>query len=525
MAGAQTGREVWRARVDATPERVFLRAHGRTWTFAEFDTAQRRYAAGLAAVGVRTGDRVALGLSNRAETVMLLFAVQELGAVAIPLQGELTFDELAYRINHSGTATLVADGPIASLVSSGIGELPTVRTLVLDESDLPRAHAVRVLSLAELGAHEPLEPRPLPGHTDRDPAMVLYTSGSTGRSKGVVLGAGVFPSAGRAFVEHFGLVESDNYFLPLTMGHAIGALTAPAIATVLGGSLSIVPKFSPSVFWSQVAETGATVSILFPAHLNLLMETAGSAPGAGETSLRLVITHQWKEDFRQRFGVELAMVWGMTETGALSSGSEPGYRGQWEAYVGHPMRGVEIGIFDEHFQRLGTGQVGEIALRHEQVMLGYLDDPEATAATLVDGWVRSGDYGLMDEEGRLFFQGRLKNMIKRSGENVSAEEVENILSEHPDVVECLVFGVPDRIRTEEVVAVVVTRTAVQPEAIMEFAGRKLSRLKLPRYLTVTQEPLARLGNGKIDRLAIRRGFDTESAWDRQSATAPTGSHR
>lgn len=513
-----TGRELWHSRVRETAQRPFLYAGGRTWTVAEFDVAQRAFAGGLAAVGVRRGDRVLLGTSNRAETAMLLFAVQELGAVAIPLPGELTFDELAYRINHCGAAVLVADDPIAGLVEPRLDEFPGLRTFVAEQPAGRATGAVRVRTLGELGAHDPVEPAELPGHSDRDPAMVLYTSGSTGRPKGVVLGAGVFPSAGRSFVEQFGLRATDNFFLPLTMGHAIGAVVAPAITTWAGAALTLVPKFRPSLFWSQVAETGATISILFPAHLNLLMETADNAPAAGETTMRRIITHSWVEPFRQRFGVDLSMVWGMTETGAQSTGSRPGYRGQWEGYVGTPMRGVEIGVFDESFRRLGPGEVGEIALRHDQVMLGYLDDPDATSATVVDGWVRSGDYGEVDADGRLFFRGRLKNMIKRSGENISPEEVENVLCDHPDVVECLIFGVPDPIRTEEVAAVVVTRADVSPEAVFDFAGERLSRLKLPRYLVTTREPLARLGNGKIDRPAIKSGFDAEAAWDCQAAT-------
>jgi len=516
--GDTTGRKLWQARVRDTPGRRFLHAENRTWTVAEFDRAQRSVAAGLAALGVNRGDRVLIGMSNRAETVMVLFAVQELGAVAIPLQGELTFHELAFRINHSQSAILVADDPIAALIEPRLGEFAQLRTLV-SENPAAMGDGGRVVPIAEVAAHDPIEPADLPGHSDQDPAMVLYTSGSTGRPKGVVLGAGVFPSAGRAFVEHFGLREDDNYFLPLTMGHAIGALVAPAIATWAGAALSVVPKFSPSVFWQQIADVSATVSILFPAHLNLLMETAGSAPAAGESTLRLIITHVWLEAFRQRFGVELSTVWGMTETGALCSGSEPGYHGQWEGYVGTPMRGVDIGVFDESFRRLPPGEVGEIALRHDQVMLGYLDDPDATKATLVDGWVRSGDYGEVDAEGRLFFRGRLKNMIKRSGENISPEEVENVLAEHPDVVECLVFSVPDRLRTEEVAAVVVTRGDVAPDSLYDFAAARLSRVKLPRFLQLDGEPLARLGNGKIDRTGIKRGFHAETAWDRESVTA------
>jgi acyl-CoA synthetase (AMP-forming)/AMP-acid ligase II len=515
----ETGRELWHRRCRESADRPFLHVEGHTWTVAEFDEAQRRFAAGLVGLGVRRGDRVLLGMSNRAETLMLLFAVQELGAVAVPLQGELTVDELAFRIEHSGGVVLVADGAVGGSLVTALDRFPRLTAVVLDGVP-PGVEAGRatVVELDALGRTAPLDP-PLPGYSDRDPALVLYTSGSTGRPKGVVLGAGVFPSAGRAFAEHFGITESDNYFLPLTMGHAIGALVAPAIATWTGGALTIVDRFSPSRFWQQVAEHEATVSILFPAHLNLLMETQQKAPPAGAIPMRHIITHVWMEAFRQRFGVELSTVWGMTETGALCSGSEPGYRGQWEGYVGTPMAGVEIGVFDESFTRLGPGDIGEIALRHDQVMLGYLDDPEATATTLVDGWIRSGDYGEVDEEGRLFFRGRLKNMIKRSGENISPEEVENVLIEHPDVVECLVFGVPDAIRTEEVAAVVVTRGAVAPEDVLEFAATRLTRLKLPRYLVVDSEPLARLGNGKIDRPGIKRGFHVQSAWDRQDTGA------
>jgi acyl-coenzyme A synthetase/AMP-(fatty) acid ligase len=450
-------------------------------------------------------------MSNRPETLMALFAVQELGAVAIPLQGDLTFDELAYRINHSGGTVLVADDPIASVVRDrAVAELPHLELLVLD------GPARGAATLADLVEAEPVDPVALLDHGSRDAALILYTSGSTGRPKGVVLGAGVFPSAGRAFVEHFGLRADDNYFLPLTMGHAIGALVAPAIATWAGAALTIVPKFSPSTFWRDVTQAGATISILFPAHLNLLMKTAESGPPTGTSSLRHVITHVWMEQFRTRFGVELSTVWGMTETGALCAGSEPGYRGQWPGYVGTPMHAVEIGVFDQAFRRLPPGQVGEIALRHDQVMLGYLDDPQATAATLVDGWIRSGDYGEVDGDGRLYFHGRLKNMIKRSGENISAEEVEDILNQHPDVVECLVFAVPDPIRTEEVAVVVVAPADLAPHALLDFAAERLSRLKLPRYVAVERQPLARLGNGKLDQLEIRRSFDAGSAWDRQS---------
>jgi len=192
-------------------------------------------------------------------------------------------------------------------------------------------------------------------------------------------------------------------------------------------------------------------------------------------------------------------------------------------YVGRPFGGGELGIFDESFQRLGPLEYGELCLRHPQVMIGYLKDPEATAATLVDGWVRSGDRGFVDHTGRAYFAGRYKAMIKRSGENVSAEEVEAALLEHPDVAECAVVAVPDPIRAEEVGAVVVRRagTEGQPDALRAACGERLVRWKVPRYFVVRDEPLPRLANGKIDRVGAAALIDPAEAWDAEAqAHAP-----
>jgi crotonobetaine/carnitine-CoA ligase len=292
---------------------------------------------------------------------------------------------------------------------------------------------------------------------------------------------------------------------------------------VTGGAVAMVERFRPSLFWSQIAHSGATISVLFPAHLNLLVEVSDGAPPPATSSLRLVVTHADIPAFRERFGVQLGMVWGMSET-LICVGSDPGYRGELgPGYVGRPFARGEVGVFDDSFKRVGPYEYGELCLRHPQVMLGYLKDPEATAATLVDGWVRSGDRGFMDHSGRAYFAGRFKAMIKRSGENVSSEEVEAALLEHPDVAECAVVAVPDRLRTEEVGAVVVRRsgTTADPAALREACGSRLVRWKLPRYIVVLDEPLPRLGNGKIDRVRATGLVDPGSAWDAEAAPAHT----
>jgi acyl-CoA synthetase (AMP-forming)/AMP-acid ligase II len=149
-------------------------------------------------------------------------------------------------------------------------------------------------------------------------------------------------------------------------------------------------------------------------------------------------------------------------------------------------------------------------------MLEYLKDPDNTAKTVIDGWVHSGDRGLVDEDGRLFFLGRFKNLIKRSGENVSAEAVEEVLADHPAVAESMVFGVPDRIRTEEVAAVIVLREEVDPAELCDLVAGRIARWHAPRYVITSNEPLPRLGNGKFDRPSVVKSFSVEAAWDRDA---------
>jgi acyl-CoA synthetase (AMP-forming)/AMP-acid ligase II len=516
--GELTNRELWHWRVQRTPDRLWLWYAGQTWSYGEFDLEVRRLAAGLGELGVGPGTRVLVGMSSRPETVATHLALADLGAVRVLLVPGLPFEELMFPIVHSEAQVMIADDPIASLVLSRREDCPTIEHLVvLADGDMGAGPGVE--SFNELAQSQPLDHAPLEADSQQALSYIVYTSGSTGRPKGVMLKAGSLYHCGLGYSDLYGFRARDIYFQPLTFGHSLASIAGLGIPMVTGGSVALVERFRPSKFWADVRASGATISVLFPAHLNLLLETDDGSIPKGGSSLRFVVTHTDIPAFRDRFGVELGVIWGMSET-LVCVGSDPGYRGELgPGYVGHPFAGAEVGIFDPDFQRLGPYQYGELCLRHPMVMHGYLKDPEATATTLSDGWVRSGDRGYIDHSGRAYFAGRYKAMIKRSGENVSAEEVEAALNEHPDVAESVVVSVPDRLRTEEVGAVVVRRAGTNgdPARLREACSERLVRWKLPRYILVRDEPLPRLGNGKIDRTSAAALIDPESVWDAEKS--------
>ena len=515
--GELTNRELWHWRVGHTPDRRWLWCGGQSWTYGAFDSEMRRLAAGLRELGVGPGTRVLVGMSTRPETVLTQLALAELGAVRVLLVPGMPFEELLYPIVHSEAAIMVADDPIAAMVLERRDECPSIAQLVaLTDADPRRGAGVH--RFEDLAQGSALEHQPLEQDDPQALSFVIYTSGSTGRPKGVMLKAGSLYHCGLGYADLYGFGADDNYFQPLTFGHSLASVAGLGIPMVTGGSVSLTQRFRPSKFWGDVQASGATISVLFPAHLNLLLETDDGSVAKSASSLRYVVTHTDIPAFRDRFGVELGMVWGMSET-LICVGSDPGYRGELgPGYVGRPFAGGEVGVFDEQFHRMGPYEYGELCLRHPMAMLGYLNDPDATSATLRDGWVRSGDRGYIDHSGRAYFAGRYKAMIKRSGENISAEEVEAALNEHPDVAESVVVAVPDRLRTEEVGAVVVRRGGSNgdPARLREACAERLVRWKLPRYILVRDEPLPRLGNGKIDRTSAATLIDPESVWDAEN---------
>jgi acyl-CoA synthetase (AMP-forming)/AMP-acid ligase II len=509
----RTSREAWSRRAALSATKPFLHFKERSWTYGAADEEIRRLAGGLANLGVRQGDRVAVGMTNRPEALFVHFAIRHLGAIMVGLVPGGMFDELAYQLKDSDSAYLIADNPIASLIAPRASEFPSLRKLVI--LDVSSALPAGAVDFASIRAAELIGEVALDDYNDLSPAEVLYTSGSTSKPKGVLCPAGALVSGGGAYADRFGFTANDHFVLPFTLQHGTGAWIAPGMVIHAGGQLTLLEKLSPSKFWSQVEACQGTMALLFPAQINLVMKAA-DAPAKGESSLRHVITHEWIEELWDRFGIPMSMTWGSTETGAMGAGSGPDYRGEHGmGYLGRPFVETEIATFDANGRRLQSGDIGELRVKHPHCMICYLNRPELSAETVVDGWVCTGDLGLVEADGTVRYTGRLKNMIKRAGENISPPEVELIIHEHGSISECMVFGVPDALRKEEVALVACLRedSSCSPEELFAFAASRMARTKLPRFIRVMHGELPRLAVGKLDRNSVVQAFEINDFWD------------
>jgi len=501
----QSLREAWNERVGATPHSVFLWTEEGCWTFGEADRKVRDCAINVRALGVRRGDIVALVFENRAELVFVHLGLQMLGAVTMPIMTSATADEISFQLRHSGTGLVITTDAVRGTVEAALATAGSRSPVSL----------AGVIEAAAVGT--PDSSFELPGYDDLAPSALLYTSGSSGRPKGVLLPSGAPLSVALGLIDRIGVDEHDRLFLPTPLAHAVGLVTVLGTAVRCGCSIAIVDRFSPSRFWDQVARSGGTVTCLFPAHLNFLL---GTPSPTVPHKLRAIFTHAFNQAFIDRFDLPLHMCWGMTETGALMTMSGPMRAPREAGYIGEPMPNTSVACFGHDGSQLPAGEEGELRLAHRHVMLEYFDDPEATAATKIGGWINSGDLGCVDEAGSAYFLGRKKNVIKRSGENISAEEVENALLEIDDIMECVVFGIPDATRTEEVVAVLYLHdiNRADPSEILNLLSVRISKHKLPRYVRIDVDPLPKLENGKFDRRAIISGFKAHLAWDRELPT-------
>ncbi len=462
-----------------TPDKLALVQGDLRVSYADLWRQARRQAAALREHGVGPGHRVALLAPNVAGFVRSYYAILAVGAVVVPVPTLLNAEEASYIVRHSGAQAVLYDDTFADVA-------------------LPAAQAVSVPAW-EIGSLDVAGLDPVPSHAAReaeDTAVIFYTSGTTGRPKGALLTH--LNLVLNATVNAFDAnpIRRDDVVMGcLPLFHTFGQTVSMNSTFRVGATLLLQPRFEPAAAIELMHRERATLFFGVPTMYVQLLEAATRAEAlpvlrdcvSGGASLPVAVL----ERFQQAFGTTVYEGYGLSETSPTASVNQPWF-GTRAGTVGHPIWGVEVEVADEavddRIELLPPGSLGEIVVRGHNVFAGYLDDPEATAASIVDGWFRTGDIGTVDEGGFISIVDRKKDLIIRGGFNVYPREVEEVLARHPAVAQVAVIGVPDDERGEEICAVVIPATSPDgpPDAaeLIAWSRERLGRHKYPRRVEV-----------------------------------------
>jgi fatty-acyl-CoA synthase len=499
----------------ADREALVESATGRRWTWAELDADVDAVARGLMGAGIRTGDRVGIWGPNSAEWTLVQFATAKIGAILVNVNPAYRTHEFSYVVNQSGMRLLVAatsfkTSDYRAMVTETAADNPTLERVVhLDDEEswaalLADGDDVSAADLAERAAT--LEPG--------DPINIQYTSGTTGFPKGATLSHRNILNNGYLVGEVCRYTEEDRVCIPVPFYHCFGMVMGNLACSSHGATMVIpAPGFDPALTLRAVVEESCTslygVPTMFIAEWALSdfesydlssVRTgimAGS-PCPAEMMKKLIAA-----------GIdEMTIAYGMTETSPVSMQTRTDDSFDHKVgTVGRVCPHLEVKITDPVTgATMPRGEAGEFCTRGYSVMLGYWDDPEKTAEAVdADGWMHTGDLGVMDEDGYVQITGRIKDMVIRGGENIYPREVEEFLYGHPDIEDVQVVGVPDDTYGEELCAWLRMRPGAEPldaDAVRAYASGRLAHYKVPRYVMVVEEfPMT--VTGKVRKVEMR----------------------
>jgi crotonobetaine/carnitine-CoA ligase len=485
-------------------------------TFAQMRDTTARYAGAFAAAGVVPGDRVAIMSENRVEILDVLLGCAWLGAIAVPLNTALRARQLDHVLEDSGAKILVVESdlvPRLDLLSSPLADLERIWIVGGEAEGGWRSY--RFQPFPEPGAQLPAHPAG-PGDT----ALILYTSGTTGPSKGVLCPHGQLYWMSTVSGRLMDIREDDVLYTCLPLFH-VNALTSFVKALVNGATYVLGPRFSASAFWERVAEADATVTYLLGAMVQILF---ARPPGSMDRAHRVRIAlspatpAELFEPFTKRFGIHLVDGWASTETNVVIfhplEGARPGT-------MGNLVDGFDARVVDEDDVEVPDGTPGELIVRGDEPFsfaTGYLGLPEKTVEAWRNLWFHTGDRVVRDADGTFRFVDRIKDAIRRRGENISSYEVEEVLLGHPDVAAAAVIPVPSELGEDEVMACIVPREGVEldPVDLIEFCEPRLAYFAIPRYVDlVTELPLT--PSNKVEKYRLRERGVTATTWDRELA--------
>ncbi|WP_051248076.1 AMP-binding protein [Nocardioides halotolerans] len=474
-------------------------------------------AAGLAALGVRKGDHVAVLMENSVDFLRTWFGINLAGAVEVPVNTEYRRDGLAYIVGHSEARVVVVDSTLLPLLAEVRDQLSLVETLVVRQPDgTLDADQVDFSAVAAT----PVDLASLPAVTPGDLAAVMYTSGTTGPPKGVMLPHGCPIAWAEDTTRYLAFRPGETHYCCYPLFHTLAQYFATMPALLNDGTLALAERFSVSRFWDDVRRVGATTSNMMGSTISLL-HAAAAKPDDLDNPLRRAFgapaPPSILPDFERRFGLQFVEIYGSSEANVV---------------LWNPLDDVRVGtcgtlgdqfdvlLVDQDDIEVEVGEVGEIATRPHRpfsMLAGYYKMPEATTSAFRNLWFHTGDLGRRDEDGYHTFVDRKKDAIRRRGENISSWEIETVVVRHPSVAECAAFGVPSALSEEDVMVVVtpVEGTLLDLEELAGFCAEQMPRYMVPRYWNLA-DTLPRTQTGKIEKFRLRARGVEPGTWDREA---------
>ena len=494
------------------PDRPAILFNDAVITYVDLARRVSRLAQALRRRGAGRGRRVALLLPNAPDTTVAYFAAVAAGATVVPANPLLKPAELAYIWGDSDASIAIVAAPLLAGAREALASLAGARTLVAagDRSAVP----AEIATLADLLDERPDEPLAPSEAGENDPAVCLYTSGTTGKPKGALLSHRNLLVNCRQVATALRMTPDDNMLCVLPLFHSFGGTVGQNTPLFGGACFTLVESFHPMRVLEVIERARPTVLPGVPAMYAAMMQipverqpdlSSLRACFSGGAPMPLALM----EAFEKRFGAPILEGDGPTECSPVTSVNPLGGVRKCGT-IGLPIEGVEMKIVDDNDRELPDGEIGEIVVRGENVMLGYLNQPEATAEAMRGGWYHTGDLGTRDADGYFSIVDRKKDMLIVGGLNVYPREVEEVLYAHPAVADAAVIGAPDALRGEVPLAVVALKAGASASAaeLTTFCRERLANFKVPRKV-VFRESLPRGTTGKILKRLLRKELDLE----------------
>jgi crotonobetaine/carnitine-CoA ligase len=501
-------------------DRLLFCCGGVRWSFRQARDLAARTAGLLAAAGVRRGDRVALMCGNRAELLQIVLGCGWLGAVSVPINTASRGFQLQHMLGNSGATLLVIEDPLlVALGALDLAALPLKQIWRIGDDAAPAENlaGIAVEKIPDTDAGSALPPAPV---AIGDLFTILYTSGTTGLSKGVCCPHGQFFWWGVYTGRQLGVREGDVLHTPLPLFHT-NALNCFFQALLYGATQVVEGKFSVSHFWTALGESGATVTYLLGAMVPMLLSRSPNAEERGHcvrVALAPGVPAHFHGEFTERTGVILLDGFGTTESNAVIGSTQANRQ---SGRIGPLVPGFEARVVDEDDNEVPDGSAGELVLRAREpfaMATGYFGMPEKTVEAWRNLWLHTGDRVIRDRDGYYRFIDRMKDAIRRRGENISSFEVEQVLVSHPAVSIAAVFPVSSELAEDEVMAAIILKDGAQlgEAELIRFCEGKMSYFAVPRFVEFVDE-VPRTENGKVQKFKLRERGRSAKTWDREAA--------